>query len=523
MEKKKGKTTNTKVKIIKKKNKEIKKKTIDLNKIWGILFFLIFGWIFSICLMDANYKLNPLAVIAGMIVLIITSVFLYKKLSVRFKNMSNKSTWIFYGIMVAVMITFQGIIAYYLRLNPGYDLGNVVQSAKEMLEYGHSTTMSSYYIQAPNNILITLMIAASMRFFWLFHMTDDIVAMSVANIILIQIAVFFLFDLARRVYNNFTACFVLVLMLLFLPIYPYTTLMYTDTTSMFLPIGFLWLIERLNSLNTKKSMIIISLIIGLFTFISLNLKVTALIVLIAYVIHELIDKNIKKLATIGLIALCSFSILEVGYTTYIKKTGVIGIDYKYTKEIPFTHFIMMGMYKSGAFDAEEWQFTLKLPDRETRKKEHIKVIKRRLNNYGPQGYIKFLNNKVKGQTWGTGTYDFEYNVDTFPVEINEFHDYFLATGKNFNIVYYYCQYYHFTMLFLILVSTFFSIYKNDKNRYASIGRLSIFGILVFLLIWETRSRYLLNFIPVLIFVMLNGIIRLSENSNAIKEKLFYKD
>ena len=71
---------NSKNKKTKLSNKKNDKKCFDLNKIWSLLFLLIFGWIFSICLMDGNYKFNPLAVIIAMVILVISSVCLYKKL-----------------------------------------------------------------------------------------------------------------------------------------------------------------------------------------------------------------------------------------------------------------------------------------------------------------------------------------------------------------------------------------------------------------------------------------------------------
>jgi len=51
----------------------------------------------------------------------------------------------------------------------------------------------------------------------------------------------------------------------------------------------------------------------------------------------------------------------------------------------------------------------------------------------------------------------------------------------------------------------------------------MFGLLLFLLMWETRSRYMLNYIPIYILITISGIIDLSKNTKAIKEILFYKN
>lgn len=497
---------------------------IDLIKVYSILFFLILTWIVAICLLEGNYQFNPVFVIGMVVISFLALCFVYKKLSKKFEKMSNKSTWIFYGCVVIVMVILQYIIGYLVRTDPSWDLGLCIQSAKEILQYGHSTDMAVYYIQAPNNIFITLMLAIVIKFFSFFQLQDVNVATLIANIVLIQLAILLLFKITKSVFNNFTACFTLVIMFLFLPIYPYSTIMYTDTTSMFLPLGFLYCFIKIYQMPNDKKKYIYAAIMGALAFISLSLKVTALIVLIAFVIHEIIQKRLLQMLKIMGVTLITFLVIEVSYTSIIKNTGIMGIPYEDTKQIPFTHFVMMGMYGSGAFSAEEWQFTLKLPDYETRKEANIQKIKERLKSYGTQGYIKFLNKKIKGQTWGSGTYDFESILNSYNVDDNIAHQFLLTNGKYYRIVFYYCQIFHFTMLLGIIVSIGYSIKQGKKeNSIISISKLSILGLLIFLLLWETRSRYMLNFIPVYILVFVSGIAYFQKDSKKIFSKLFLKE
>ena len=158
------------------------------------------------------------------------------------------------------------------------------------------------------------------------------------------------------------------------------------------------------------------------------------------------------------------------------------------------------------------------------KQENIKKIKERLKTYGTQGYIKFLNNKIKGQTWGTGTYDFETILNSYNVDNNIAHQFLLSNGKYYRPVFYYCQIFHFTMLFAIIVSIGYSI-KNGKkeNSIMIITKLSIFGLLLFLLIWETRSRYMLNFIPIYILAFVSGIAFFQKDAKKVFETLFLKE
>lgn len=503
--------------------KKISKLNIDLNKVYSVMFFSIMLWIIALCILNSRYKFNPIILIVLIIITLVLLCLIFRKVQTKFKKLSNKATWIFYAIITFVMVIIQLVVGYLARTNPSWDLGLVIQAAQEILEHGHATEMSVYYVQAPNNIFITLIISLALKFFQFFNVTDVNIVTLIVNILFIQLAVLFLFKISKRIFNNVTACFTLVLMFLFLPIYPYSTIMYTDTTSMFLPIAFLYAMIRIYDLKDRNKKYIYAVIIGILAFLSLNLKVTALIVVIAFVINELVSKRFKQLFKISGIALLTFLVLQFSYTTFLKKTEIMGIPYEDTKQIPFTHFIMMGMTGTGAFSADEWQFTLNLPDYDTRKKENIRVIKERLGEYGVQGYIKFLNNKITGQTWGTGTYDFETILNSYQVDNNIAHEFLLSTGKFYPIVFYYCQTYHFTMLIAIALSILYTIKRGKDNDILNISKLSILGLLIFLLIWETRSRYMLNFIPVYILVFVSGINYFQKDIGKFFKKVFTKN
>lgn len=419
------------------------------------------------------------------------------------------------------MIILQFIIGYLVRTNPSWDLGLCIQSANEIIENGHSTDMAVYYIQAPNNIFITLMLTVVFKIFSIVGISNTNISTLIANIFFIQLAVLFLFKTSKRLFGNITACFTLILMFLFLPIYPYSTIMYTDTTSMFIPIALLYLIIKTYDNTSNKKKYLYDILIGCLMFISFKLKVTALIVIVAFVIIQFINKKIFDTIKILLISGSIFIILNSTFVLFLTKTGIMGIPMEKTKEIPYTHFIMMGMYDSGAFSADEWQFTLRLPDYETRQNENIRVIKNRLKTYKTQGYIKFLNNKIKGQTWGSGTYDFEGILNSYNVDNNIAHKFLLADGEYYQIVYYYCQIYHFTMLICIAISIIYTIKNSNEERVLSIAKLSIFGLLIFLLIWETRSRYMLNFIPIYILVFVSGINYFEKDAKKFLKRMIY--
>lgn len=494
-------------------------KKINFNNIWKMLFILIFVGILYSSIFYSGYTFNPILVIVCITLLIALLIKLFTYVNNKFSNISNKKTWIFYIIVVILMIILQFIIGYLVRTNPSWDLGIVIKSAKEMLKYGHSTTQAGYYIQAPNNIVITLIIYFGLKFFKIFSIHNVNLITLAINIAFIQLAIFFTFKILKRLFNNATACFSLIILFLFVPFYAYSTICYTDTTSMFLPVTFLFVFMKITQANSIKSKILYGIFLGILSFISFGLKVTALITFVAYIIVSIL--NGKFISTIKYlsVAIITFLLIYVSYIFMINKTNIINMKYSDTQVVPFTHFIMMGMTGSGAFSAEEWQYTFSL-DVSERKTAHINKIKERLSNYKTQGYIKFLVQKATNQTWADGTYDFETILNSYNIDYNIMHEFLLYGGKYFTYVFYYCQIYHFTMLILILISFIYSIFKKS-NKYIDTCQLAILGLLLFLLIWETRSRYMLNYIPIYIIVSISGLKYLS-NSNIFK-KIFIKE
>ena len=496
-------------------------KNIDLNKLWITFFIIVFTGTLYACIFNSRYKFNPVLLICLILLFIILITKLYRKFTKSSEDFSNKKTWIFYTIITLIMVVLEFVIGYLVRTDPSWDLGIVIKSAQEIIQYGHSTTQSGYYIQAPNNIVITLIIAFSLKFFSFFNLHNVNIITLFVNICFIQLAIFFTFKIIKKLFNNRTACFSLILLFLFLPLYPFATFCYTDTTSMFIPVAILYLLIKFDNLENVKSKIIYSIILGGLCFIAFGLKVTALIILVAYIIISLFDRTlIKKLKYLA-IAFLTFFIIFKGYVFFINKTKIINMNYKETQVVPFTHFIMMGMTGSGAFSADEWQYTFSLEPTE-RKAAHLNVIKSRLSKYKTQGYIKFLNQKMTNQTWGDGTFDFETILGSYNIDNNIAHQFLLETGKYFAIVFYYCQAYHFSMLICILLLFMYSL-RKDSNKYIKVCQLSLLGLLIFLMLWETRSRYMLNYIPVYVILFVSGIDTLSKNYKKILNLIFIKN
>lgn len=77
------------------------------------------------------------------------------------------------------------------------------------------------------------------------------------------------------------------------------------------------------------------------------------------------------------------------------------------------------------------------------------------------------------------------------------------------------------MLIMICVSLF-SCVKKPRFDYITLMHIITFGVYLFFLIWETRSRYIFNFTPIFIIIWADGIINILnklKKSPTLRDKL----
>jgi hypothetical protein len=134
----------------------------------------------------------------------------------------------------------------------------------------------------------------------------------------------------------------------------------------------------------------------------------------------------------------------------------------------------------------------------------MEVIKIRLHNYGLMGIARLFSTKNLF-TWGDGTYFAPVKLDR-GAKYTAMHSYLLPMKSNQNYVYiYFCQIVNLSLLSLILLSGWRQL-RNRQITLISVCALSLFGLGVFLLVWEARSRYLINFAPMILLCSLDGLL-----------------
>ena len=530
---------------------KIKLKSISLVKIVSILFAVVF---FNILINTIFFNktttldFSTWVMILGMVTAFIT-IFLAFYLSRRFVNIYNFFEKYVkkhkYLIMLSIFLLQLFIIGLAYK-NCGFDCGYVIVHAYKLLkgEIEDGIFDISYFSNYTNNLALLYIfkyIFQIMHCF--FEVTEDNIFLitAVVNIVMIDLAEIIMLNISKKLFGTKVTILVFMLSVPLIIFNPYIIVAYSDTLSMFIPLLIFYLYLKIKEWH--KTRYIYIFLEGLVMICGYYIKPTILIMAVAIIASEMlffsfkgIKKNIsKKLVMdccISLVILLSSIIMTMGIISWFKSNKLEKLIPDWIIElnsVPPTHFFMMGLNTQeqpglgknkivyGSYYTPDVFGTLALKGRGNKIQYNLKVIEQRLKDYKFTGYMDFLYKKMNwiacdgtfyyGQEGGFYNCDF-LNKSTGARKIQKFFDVnsdfykkYVANGMQIIWV-------------VILVGLVIS-YK-DRNKNTTILKLSIIGIIMFILLFEGRSRYLYSYIPIFIMVSALGI----RNITNIGKKLF---
>ncbi|MBP3596594.1 MAG: hypothetical protein J6J60_04245 [Clostridia bacterium] len=490
--------------------------------IFSLAFIIIFiGVVFNKAL--PFIKLDPVYSILGFAFILVVWFVIYKKILKNANNWSLKKEIIIGIITFLVFIVLQFIAGIFLKVNIGWDFGVIFGNAKSFVLHGDRLVEGyypNYFQYFPNNILLFVVYIVVIKFG---YMTNIINLLSpealliVFNIGVVDIAVIILYMYLRRVFCKKQAYFGLILCLFFTPLILYSCIYYSDTLSLPFGILLLYLYSFINDSEKNKKNLLLFLLMGIVMFIGAKIKMTVLIIYIAILIDMFFRKKILVFLEFGMISISTFLIFNILFNNVIVNNSKFNFEVDEFGEIPYTHWIMMGIEdidadnsdrnSIGGYSGIDYELTQSHKNTAEAEEFNKKEIINRINKYGFIGYTKYLFKKAVN-AWGDGNYFASIKLDRDSQKRSELlRSIFVVNKDNFLYYLYFSQGVQISFLFLMILNSLKSI--KNKQYDKSYIRISIFGVMLFLLLWENRSRYLVNYIPIFIL----QIIEFMDNCN----------
>ncbi len=435
------------------------------------------------------------------------------------RRFNHRTAKIAVGIFVSLNTAMQVICIQLLKVKPSWDFG-AIMSAADDISAGHAIRNWGYFQEYPFNIYSAVIVGT---FKYLAGGSPS--APYTLNVISVTASILGACLLAYRLYGQRAAVLTAFFCLAVTSFYLYSPIVYTDTLSM--PFAIWTLVAWSYICTGEKKLILFCIFMGLLSAMGYMIKQIAAIGLVAFAVDFVFDrkkytiayetkKPLFKILT-GAVplaaALLSFFLAVSAIRVYV---GAKGFDSRLddSKSLPFTHWLMMGMntlpaeggtsYGYGGFSAMDLKYSRSYGTKAAKMAAETQVMKNRLQVFGIKGYVKFLLKKTEW-TWTDGTYFAPVKLSRYPTKITYLHKFVLfSKGKSNRLYLVFSQFIQTVMLTMIFTGCISALRR--AGRAYRLMSLMCLGLMLFLLFWETRSRYLVFMIPVFVVMTIQGML-----------------
>lgn len=440
-------------------------------------------------------------------------------------------TLLILSILLVGFFVIQLLFIKHVYVNPSWDFGVVYRNVQAVICDGSELAPTKgdkiYFTRFGNNKGILLLLCSILKGMqnigFSINETNILSYCLVINCIFVQLALWLAAAIFLREKKNYAAVYLVLVMIFGMILLFYCPIFYTDTFALFIP---LLLYHLALSYEKRPSFWYIpaftaTIILGYL------LKLTSVFVLLAYFVYlilsikkETMRKSVRQILPLG-IAVLLFLLLLYPVDHFAK--GRIGIteEMQDQYEIPYSHWIMMGMYESkdirvGGYSAEAYEYTQQFSTLSERKKMTLKKAKEILQERGIKGELGYLMRKGVF-TWGDGLL---FSIDLLSREQQRPEGlyqrlYDVKRGHEQEGIAYYATGFYYAILFYVILSLWFMLFRKEVKQ-SDIARIVIMGLYVFLMIWETTPRYIFCYLPFLYFITvetlddLDGMLQLKK-------------
>ncbi len=307
---------------------------------------------------------------------------------------------------------------------------------------------------------------------------------------------------------------------------PWTIIPYTDSFTILFPVLVLCLYTIYTKMESNLKYILIPFIeiLGIAGGI---LKVTNYIVLFAIVLVEIarcffdIKKRWKALIVIILLCVGMFFSQKMMNDKFIKDTGA---EINYTVSVGWPHYFYMGLMdgSTGSYNSDAIAILGNYETKRERQKDELRLAGEIIKGRTFSQNANFALKKMV-MTYNDGSFSWncegamrktEYRSISESSLKPAMRDFFWGGGKNLKAFLTYSQCIWLFML-LGVPGAFFAgndliKMKKDNALWLSAAFLSLLGLFIFLLLFETRARYMISYLPLYIFVSTLGYQKMAE-------------
>lgn len=467
------------------------------------IFYGVFAVCFSLVFISVLFKnpsFKPQWLIPSVIAVLVILSLIYciiAKYETALDNHYYKILICFAVVMLAVEI-ITGII---LRYDPMWDVGAVQKGAAEWADTGTFESYYPYFSGFPNNLGGMAFLTVFFKIASVFGIRDYYAVGVVVTSLMSSITIVLVSLICRSLTNTRNALFALVLFAVSAQYWFLGGAVYTDALTIIFPALVFWL-YLISKKQFGAKRIVTYLLMGFTAAIGSLVKFTVLIMLIAIVVDICFNYKPKEILKAGVCFVGVVAVIMLSFNAYIYSNHLDRSVMK-RESRPYMHWVMMGLNGSGRYNPSDYEFTDSIKDPVRKRKAVTEETFKRVKKLGISG-IYNLAVKKSAIDFGDGTYG---STDFFwisPQNETKLHDWVIESEKHYKKYGTYTTAVQTVVILFMLIGAFMAILKkNEYSKKMFPLYLSVFGIWLFLMCWETNRRYFVNFAPI---ILICGIV-----------------
>lgn len=476
---------------------------LSFGKRLMLIFLILFGVIstalVSYALLFPCQRLWPMRfkILLSLVIIIFITLI---GITIYLRNCSLKQLH-FFTIINFSLITVLGILSLiFFAKHPHWDTVICTNAAYHLYPHfnWHDVTGGEHYyatIEYPNNLALIYFEAIIMKILAILKVSFTIRTVYYFflpfNIFFLLSAVGLTFQLIKKHCQYYVAVLFTVLVLLTSALFPSLTVFYTDYPAMLIICLMLTCYDNFITKHQWRYAIWLLIISILGSLIKFNIT----IVLIGISIHYMITHHWTK-ALRNLLLLWLLFGLTIGNIRHYEQRITNANPSEFG--MPVIHWPLMSLNPSGGYTSKGANYTDKLKSHydnthvaQIETKQYFKIITTK-----PQRVWQALQAKISW-VYSEGTYQSLKFCLVSKTAISKIAQFFYGNKRNYFI--YWCSAYNLALWFLIIVGIWLRLFElRFGSCFQDAGMISLFGNMLFLLIWEANSRYMFAFLPIML-------------------------
>ena len=417
----------------------------------------------------------------------------------------------------SVLLVVQLRVAYAVRLPPDWDVHGIHESAGGLAD-GSMDAVTPYFRINPNNLLLTLLLARYDAGALALGVKDLAAAAAFLNGVILFLATVLTYLTARMMGGPVAAALTVLPATVFLGFSPWAGVLYSDTVGTLFTVLILFLLVA--SCRTRRTCgrVALWVLAGGLGAIGVGIKPTVAICLIAAGVTVACllvrRKNTAVLLAATAVVAGSFILGNRLIAAFLQRTPVVGFDPGNSPDAMNPgHFLKVGAQTAqgpygplyGSYNQFDYEQTLAIRGSSEKFHAGLDAYLDRVGAMGPGGYLRFLNDKllwVTGDgsffTWGEGRLTGRDFLSTAAAD-RWLQDLFNNTGPHFQWMLSVWQGTWFAVLLLVALPLALRTPFLMRPDISAL-RIALLGLLMFVLLFEGRARFLYLYSPYFIIL-----------------------